>query len=90
MSSLPTGLVSRFTQSRWNQAEKDVTNELDAVGVGVQQLQTLFSKRHSFFSFSDLQAISTLLYVLCRYGMVANVLYTLAIANKLPTEWSWN
>ena len=29
--------------------------------------------------------LSTLLYVLCRYGMVANILYTLAIADKLPT-----
>ena len=29
--------------------------------------------------------LSTLLYALCRYGMVANVLYTLAIADKLPT-----
>ena len=30
--------------------------------------------------------LSTLLYVLCRYGMVANILYTLAIADKLPTR----
>ena len=29
--------------------------------------------------------LSTLLYILCRYGMVANILYTLAIADKLPT-----
>ena len=29
--------------------------------------------------------LSTLLYVLCRYAMVANILYTLAIADKLPT-----
>jgi len=28
--------------------------------------------------------LSTALYILCRYGMVANVLYTLALANKLP------
>ena len=28
--------------------------------------------------------LSTLLYVLCRYGMVTNILYTLAIADKLP------
>jgi len=29
--------------------------------------------------------LSTVLYILCRYGMVANILYTLALANKLPT-----
>ena len=29
--------------------------------------------------------LSTALYVLCRYGMVANILYTLALADKLPT-----
>ena len=29
--------------------------------------------------------LSTALYIICRYGMVANVLYTLALANKLPT-----
>ncbi|KIM35944.1 hypothetical protein M413DRAFT_449480 [Hebeloma cylindrosporum] len=29
--------------------------------------------------------LSTALYIVCRYGMVANVLYTLALANKLPT-----
>ena len=29
--------------------------------------------------------LSTLLYVLCRYGMLANILYTLALADKLPT-----
>jgi len=28
--------------------------------------------------------LSTGLYILCRYGMVANVLYTLALADKLP------
>jgi len=37
--------------------------------------------------------LSTLLYVLCRYGMVAKVFYTLAIADKLPTMrvrfWSY-
>jgi hypothetical protein len=29
--------------------------------------------------------LSTLMYIFCRYGMVANVLYTLALAKKLPT-----
>ena len=29
--------------------------------------------------------LSTALYIMCRYGMVANVLYTLALAKKLPT-----
>jgi hypothetical protein len=28
--------------------------------------------------------LSTALYILCRYGMVANVLYTVALADKLP------
>ncbi|KAJ3498131.1 hypothetical protein NLJ89_g10257 [Agrocybe chaxingu] len=29
--------------------------------------------------------ISTALYIACRYAMVANVIYTLALAEKLPT-----
>ncbi|KAJ3517097.1 hypothetical protein NLJ89_g718 [Agrocybe chaxingu] len=30
-------------------------------------------------------SLSTALYIACRYGMVANVIYTLALAEKLPT-----
>ena len=40
-----------------------------------REVQYFWTKRFTF---------STLLYVLCRYGMVANILYTLAIADKLP------
>jgi len=29
--------------------------------------------------------LSTAMYILCRYGMVSNVLYALALAQKLPT-----